>query len=229
MTTRFRRMSVTAVALVVGVGLGAAGCGKYSPGSLMATKAFKDANAKYAAQDWKEAAEQVRGGAQQRPELRRGPLLPGQQLRQPLQAGPQGRGRERRATCRRRSSTTSMAAEKDPVPGTAQAGAPVPRRRLRPREAGRPVAGRADRQADDRARAERADQLLRPRPSCTRTPAATTRPSRRCSRPATSSRTTRSSTPRSPATTTARGTSRRRSTTSRRPPSSTRRTPRAST
>jgi hypothetical protein len=56
MTTRFRRISMTAMALVVGVGLGAAGCGKYSPGSLMATKAFKDANAKYAAQDWKDAA-----------------------------------------------------------------------------------------------------------------------------------------------------------------------------
>jgi len=56
MTTRFRSIAMTGMVLVVGVGLGAAGCGKYAPGSLMATKAFKDANAKYAAQDWKAAA-----------------------------------------------------------------------------------------------------------------------------------------------------------------------------
>jgi tetratricopeptide (TPR) repeat protein len=57
MTTRFRSVSVAGVALVAGISLGTAACGKYSPGSLMATKAFKDANVKYAAQDWKEAAE----------------------------------------------------------------------------------------------------------------------------------------------------------------------------
>jgi tetratricopeptide (TPR) repeat protein len=57
MTTRFRLMSVTTVALVAGVGLGTAACGKYSYGKLKATKAFKDANVQYAAQSWKEAAE----------------------------------------------------------------------------------------------------------------------------------------------------------------------------
>src|SRR5829696_524893 len=56
MTTRFRMMSVMAVALVAGAGLGSAACGKYSYASLKATKAFKDGNVKYAAQDWKEAA-----------------------------------------------------------------------------------------------------------------------------------------------------------------------------
>src|SRR3954447_4075560 len=55
MTTRFRRISMAGVVLVAGLGLGAAGCGKYSPASLMATKAFKHATAKYAAQDWKDA------------------------------------------------------------------------------------------------------------------------------------------------------------------------------
>jgi len=49
-------MSVTAVVLVAGAGLGSAACGKYSYASLKATKAFKDGNVKYAAQDWKEAA-----------------------------------------------------------------------------------------------------------------------------------------------------------------------------
>jgi tetratricopeptide (TPR) repeat protein len=49
-------MSVTAVAVVAGAALGSAGCGKYSYASLKATKAFKDGNVKYAAQDWKDAA-----------------------------------------------------------------------------------------------------------------------------------------------------------------------------
>jgi len=49
-------MSVTAVALVAGAAVGTAGCGKYNYGTLMATKAFKDANVKYGAQDWKDAS-----------------------------------------------------------------------------------------------------------------------------------------------------------------------------
>ena len=56
MTTRFRSVSVTAVALVVGVGLGTAACGKYSYSSLKAKKAFNDAGMQYTAQDWKAAA-----------------------------------------------------------------------------------------------------------------------------------------------------------------------------
>jgi tetratricopeptide (TPR) repeat protein len=57
MTTRFRSVSTASIALVVGLGMTSAACGKYSYGSLKATKAFKDANALYAAQDFKRAAE----------------------------------------------------------------------------------------------------------------------------------------------------------------------------
>jgi tetratricopeptide (TPR) repeat protein len=56
MTTRFRSVSVATVALVVGVGLGTAACGKYSYGSLKAKKAFNDAGLDYTRQDWKAAA-----------------------------------------------------------------------------------------------------------------------------------------------------------------------------
>ena len=57
MTTRFRLMSVSVVALVVGAGAGSAACGKYSYGSLAAKKHFQDANTQYAAQSWEDAAE----------------------------------------------------------------------------------------------------------------------------------------------------------------------------
>jgi tetratricopeptide (TPR) repeat protein len=56
MTTRFRSMSVAGTALVIGLSLGATGCGKYSLGSLKAQKSMKDANVQYAAQEWKNAA-----------------------------------------------------------------------------------------------------------------------------------------------------------------------------
>ncbi len=55
--TRMRRTSAAAVALVVGVSLTAAGCGKYSWGALKAQKAYKEANQLYQASQWKDAAE----------------------------------------------------------------------------------------------------------------------------------------------------------------------------
>jgi hypothetical protein len=42
MNTRYR--TVTAAAIVVTLGVGAAGCGRYSVGALRAQKAYKDAN-----------------------------------------------------------------------------------------------------------------------------------------------------------------------------------------
>jgi tetratricopeptide (TPR) repeat protein len=56
MRTRFRLASGSA-ALVLGLSLATAGCGKYSYGSLKARKAFKDGNAMYSSQDWKKAAD----------------------------------------------------------------------------------------------------------------------------------------------------------------------------
>lgn len=53
--TRNRTNSATALALVVGLSLATAGCGKYSFNSLVAQKAYKEANALYGASDWKGA------------------------------------------------------------------------------------------------------------------------------------------------------------------------------
>lgn len=55
MTMRFRA-SAAAVTLVLGVSLLAAGCGRYSYGSLVAQRAFKEANDKYNSGDFKGAA-----------------------------------------------------------------------------------------------------------------------------------------------------------------------------
>jgi tetratricopeptide (TPR) repeat protein len=57
MTIRFRAASVASMALVLGLGMAAAGCGKYSWGTLSAVKSFKDGNLLYAQKDWKRAAE----------------------------------------------------------------------------------------------------------------------------------------------------------------------------
>jgi tetratricopeptide (TPR) repeat protein len=54
--TRIHTTSAAAVALVLGLSLATAGCGKYSYGALKAQKAYKEANDLYKAQDWKAAA-----------------------------------------------------------------------------------------------------------------------------------------------------------------------------
>lgn len=54
MTMRYRTVAVAALA--IGVGLGTAGCGRYSLDALRAQKAYKEANDLYKASDWKGAA-----------------------------------------------------------------------------------------------------------------------------------------------------------------------------
>jgi tetratricopeptide (TPR) repeat protein len=65
MTTRFQ--TIAAVTLVVGVGVGAAGCGKYSLNSLRAQKAYKEANELYKGSDWRDAAAKYEYVLQQDP------------------------------------------------------------------------------------------------------------------------------------------------------------------
>jgi tetratricopeptide (TPR) repeat protein len=57
MIMRFRAAPAAAMALVLGLSVAAAGCGKYSIGTLKAIKAFKDGNLAYAQKDWKKAVE----------------------------------------------------------------------------------------------------------------------------------------------------------------------------
>jgi tetratricopeptide (TPR) repeat protein len=52
-----RQTSAAAVAVVLGLAVAAAGCGKYSWNALKAQKDWKEANAKYQGSDWKGAAE----------------------------------------------------------------------------------------------------------------------------------------------------------------------------
>lgn len=65
MTTRFRQ--VAAATLVVSVGVGVAGCGRYSLSSLKAQKAWKEANEAYKASDWTQAATKYEYVLQQDP------------------------------------------------------------------------------------------------------------------------------------------------------------------
>ena len=55
--TRMRRTSAAAVALVLGLSVATAGCGKYSWNALRAQKAYKEANQLYQGSQWKDAAE----------------------------------------------------------------------------------------------------------------------------------------------------------------------------
>jgi tetratricopeptide (TPR) repeat protein len=57
MTIRFRPASAATMALVLGLSMASAGCGKYSWSTLSAVKDFKDGNQLYAAKEWKKAAE----------------------------------------------------------------------------------------------------------------------------------------------------------------------------
>ena len=82
------------LALVVGLCCTLAACGWID--TLKGQQAFKDANAAYKAQDYKKAAQHYEEALKLNPELHSGAVLPRQQLRQPLQAGARGRGRERR-------------------------------------------------------------------------------------------------------------------------------------
>lgn len=63
----FRNWSTAAVIAVVGLSVAASGCGRYSFSSLRAQKAWKEANDRYVAQDWKAAAERYEYALQQDP------------------------------------------------------------------------------------------------------------------------------------------------------------------
>jgi tetratricopeptide (TPR) repeat protein len=54
---RMRQTSAAAVAVMLGLAVAAAGCGKYSWNALKAQKDWKEANTKYQGSDWKGAAE----------------------------------------------------------------------------------------------------------------------------------------------------------------------------
>lgn len=76
MTTRIRRVPAATIALLVGVSLAGAGCGKYSLSNLKAMKSFKDANALYSAQDWKGAAAKYEDAIATNPDINTNGVTP---------------------------------------------------------------------------------------------------------------------------------------------------------
>jgi tetratricopeptide (TPR) repeat protein len=65
----FRFVSAGSLALVLTVSVGAAGCGKYSWGSLAANKHIKEAHELYKASKWKDAAQKYADAAASNPEI----------------------------------------------------------------------------------------------------------------------------------------------------------------
>ena len=136
-------------------------CGKYSYSALKAKKAFRDANTQYAAQNWQEAAVKYEEVLANDPEFSSAHFYLANSydnLYKPSRAGEA----ENDAYMQKAIEHYKKAAETDPTPATAKAGHAVSGCGLRPGQAEQPRRGRANRQADDRARPERADQLLRP-------------------------------------------------------------------
>ena len=76
MKTQSRTTPVLAAALAIGLGVAAAGCGKYSWSNMKAMKAFKDANVAYQAQDWKKAADRYEDAIEANPDLSAGGVTP---------------------------------------------------------------------------------------------------------------------------------------------------------
>ena len=68
MTLAFRKWSAATVVVAVGLSTASAGCGKYSWSNLKAQKAYKEANARYQAQDWSTAAERYEAALAANPE-----------------------------------------------------------------------------------------------------------------------------------------------------------------
>jgi tetratricopeptide (TPR) repeat protein len=69
MKRRIRTASVVATALLVGLSVAAAGCGKYSFNNLKAMKSFKDANDHYKAQQWDAAVQNYEAAVASNPDL----------------------------------------------------------------------------------------------------------------------------------------------------------------
>jgi tetratricopeptide (TPR) repeat protein len=69
MIMQSRTARAASLALVLAVGVAAAGCGRYSLANLKAQAAFKDANALYQQQDWAKAAARYEDALSQNPDL----------------------------------------------------------------------------------------------------------------------------------------------------------------
>ena len=217
MTIRFRAASAASMALVFGLGMPAAGCGKYSCGTLKRGQGVQGRQPAVPAEGLEEGGRAIRGGRQPRGRLdkRRSSATAYfflansyDQLYKPAKEGdaaerrlhpeghrqlPQGRRREHRSEVE-------------------EVGAGVPGRRVRVRQAERSGQGRAGLPADHPDGAERARELHGARQAVRGRRPLRRRRSAAAARPGGRSRTTRPSIRAWRPTTTVRATSRRRST-----------------
>src|SRR5437762_3040456 len=75
MTIRIRAASAASMALIVGLSIVAAGCGRYSVANLKGVKAFKDANAAYQIKDYRKAIDRYEAVVANEAALRTTPTL----------------------------------------------------------------------------------------------------------------------------------------------------------
>ena len=161
MTLRFRSASVAAAALIIGMSLAVAGCGKYSWASLKAQKAYKQAVESYKAQDWKQAAANYEYTIQQNPDKVEAYFYLGNSydnMYKPSRAGEP----ENDAYIQKAIDNYQKAADRDPNPQMKKLALEYLVAAYGPDKLNDPGKGRADRPADDPDRPERAGQLLCP-------------------------------------------------------------------
>ena len=165
MKTRIRTASVAVAVLVIGLSAATAGCGKYSFSNLKAMKAFKEANDHYRASALARGRRPLRSCDRGQPNTEAAPdflaayFFLGNSYDNLWKPARKGEA-ENDAFMTKAIENYTKAAElsKDPLIKRRAHG--IPRRRLRARQAERPVPGRADRPEDDSDGPERADGLL---------------------------------------------------------------------
>ena len=162
--------------IVAALSLSLVGCGQF--GKLKASKHFKDANALYPSRTSRRRRRVPRGAIEADPELNEAYFFLAQQLRQPVQAGPQGQCAERQLPAGRAQELQDRGREAGRPQARNQAApqahAAVHGGAVRQGQAQSAGRSRAGRQAADRHGAERHRELLRAWSGSTRTPARST-------------------------------------------------------
>ena len=130
MTLRFRSASAAAAALVLGMSLMVAGCGKYSMAALKAQKAYKAAVDFYKAQDWKQAVANYEYTVQQNPDKVEAYFYLGNSYDNLYKPSPPGGAGKRRLHAEGHRELPESGAAR-PEPADEEAGARVPRGGLR--------------------------------------------------------------------------------------------------
>ena len=154
------RTVLLAVALAI-AGLGASCCSKI--GMLKGQMAFKDANAAYAASGLQEGHREVPGGARRTTRSCPTPTSTWATATTTCTRWPRRASRRTTPTCTKAVEYYKQATEKITEPKLRKLSFEYLLNCLRPRQAERSVAGRADRAEDDRDGPVRPGQLLRPR------------------------------------------------------------------